>query len=289
MVLSAGPGFALNPMRVFFKGRTGNQGSALILVLWSLVLISFLAGEYLDHNRTKVSLAENAWNSLENKMAVASALNLFATDSWPIPDQDYKEGTWTRFYPNGVRLYVKVENESTRIPINTAADSQIKEKVLETLGHEKWDEADQLSDAILDWRDSDLLIRPQGAETAYYESQGFKPANGAFKVFTELLLVRGVTPELFWGNPMKEILPKGTDGPESTVPSLLDAFTIYPKDTKRIEIVIPGKKQGYSFITAFLQKKDGRWSILHLYRRLGITSEAGVQMFDQTETDIELS
>ena len=169
MVFPNSTGASLNP---------GIQGSALIMVLWSLVLISFLAGEYLDHNRTKASLAENAWNSLEDKVAVASALNLFATDSWPIPDQDDQEGVWTLFSPAGVQLYVKVENESERIDINAAGDSRIKEKVLEMLGDELWEEADHISDAILDWRDSDLLIRTHGAEAAQYASQGFKPANG---------------------------------------------------------------------------------------------------------------
>ena len=280
MVFSAGTGFTLN---------TGKRGSALIIVLWSLVLISFLAGEYLDHNRTKSSLAENAWNSLEDKMAVASALNLFATDSWPIPDQDYEEGVWTRFSPTGVQLYVKVENESNRIDINAAGDSRIKEKVLEILGDELWDEADQISDAILDWRDSDPLIRTHGAETTQYDSQGFKPANGPFKVFTELLLVRGVTPALFWGNPMGEISTKGEDITESTTPSLLDEFTIYSKNTKRIGIVIPGKKEGYSFIIAFLEKKNGRWSILHLYQSMGVISKEGTQVLDKTEADIEFS
>lgn len=237
-----------------------NNGSVLIMVLWSLVLISFLAGEYLDHNRGKACLAEYAWDSLRQDEAIDSVLHLFATESWPIPDEASRNGTWTRFSPNKVNLWVKVENETKRININTAQDHQIREKALELLGDHRWEEADKLTDAILDWRDKDLLVRTNGAEEGFYDVEGvaYKPANGPFKVLTELLLVRGVSNRFFWGDPMS--------------PSMLDAFTIYPKNTKRVCLVIPGRGNGYSFIAAFLEKKNNRWEILQLYRTMLVTS-----------------
>ena len=267
-----------------------NNGSALILVLWSLVLISFLAGQYLDHNRGKAGLSENAWDSLGQKEAADSVLHLFATDSWPIPDQESRKGTWNRFSPNGIDLWVKVEDESNRININTAADSRIREKVLELTGDELRDEADKLSDAILDWRDTDLLVRTNGAEADFYDTKGigYRPANGPFKVLTELLLVRGVTTWHFWGNPMARILT-GEEGEAKPMPrSLPDGFTVYPGDIKRISIVIPGKGNAYSFITVFLEKKNSRWDILQLCRSMLVTS-GGETPLDQTETELELS
>jgi hypothetical protein len=267
-----------------------NNGSALIIVLWTLVLISFLAGQYLDHNRGKAGLAENAWDSLRQKEAVDSVLHLFATDSWPVPGQENREEKWNRFSPNEIDLWVKVEGESNRININTATDSRIREKILELSEDDLGDEADQLADAILDWRDTDLLVRTNGAEADFYDAKGigYRPANGPFKVLTELLLVRGVTPGLFWGDPMIEI-PTGAGRKTKPMPhSLLDGFTVYPENIKRVSIVIPGKGNGYSFITVFMEMKNARWDILQLCRSMLVTSGEETPL-DQTESEIELS
>ena len=267
-----------------------NNGSALIIVLWSLVLISFLAGQYLDHNREKAGFAESAWDSLRQKEAVDSVLHLFATDDWPIPDQENREGAWNKFSPSGIDLWVRIEDESKRININTAADSQIREKILDLCGDEREDEADKITDAILDWRDTDLLVRTNGAEKDLYEAKGldYRPANGAFKLLTELLLVRGITPGLFWGDPMAIISTGKLDAGGPAPRSLLERFTVYPKDIKRMSIVVPCKGNSYSFITVFLEIKDTGWEILQLCRNM-IEASGGESPLDQTETDIELS
>ena len=53
----------------------------------------------------------------------------------------------------------------------------------------------------MDWRDKDNLHRLNGAEDDYYLSlpQPYKCKNGDFTSIEELLLVRGVTPEIFYG------------------------------------------------------------------------------------------
>lgn len=60
---------------------------------------------------------------------------------------------------------------------------------------------EDVADAILDWLDDDDEERPLGAETGYYT--GLRPAyaakNGPLETVEELLLVRGVTPELLFG------------------------------------------------------------------------------------------
>jgi general secretion pathway protein K len=58
--------------------------------------------------------------------------------------------------------------------------------------------AASLLDAILDWRDPDELVRPQGAERDQYEAAGYDylPANAPFQSVDELRLVIGMTPDL---------------------------------------------------------------------------------------------
>jgi DNA uptake protein ComE-like DNA-binding protein len=60
---------------------------------------------------------------------------------------------------------------------------------------------DEISDAILDWIDPDDTPRANGAESDFYESlsPGYAPRNGPPVTIEELLLVRGVTPELLFG------------------------------------------------------------------------------------------
>ncbi len=266
-----------------------NNGSVLIIVLWSLVLIGFLAGEYLDHNRGKACLAVNAWDSLKQKEAVDSVLNLFAADSWPIPGDNNRFGTWTAFSPGGFDLWVKVDSESNRININTASDGQMRNKMLELLGEDHFDKSNQLTDAILDWRDTDTLVRTNGAETDFYDSRGlpYKPANGPFKVLTELLLVKGVTSDVFWGDPRTGLVTEEEEEIEPLHFSLLDEFTIYSRNVKRVNIVVPGKQNGYTLITAFLEREKGRWKVLQLYRTMRVSAGRESQFLNRTEPGVE--
>src|SRR5690606_26886384 len=59
----------------------------------------------------------------------------------------------------------------------------------------------EVADAILDWLDDDDDQRDFGAEYDYYNSlpTPYNPKNGAIDSVEELLLVRGVTPELLFG------------------------------------------------------------------------------------------
>ncbi len=60
---------------------------------------------------------------------------------------------------------------------------------------------DDVADAILDWVDADDTPRDQGAESDFYGSldHGYAPRNRAPTSIEELLLVKGVTPELLFG------------------------------------------------------------------------------------------
>ncbi|HVA47155.1 MAG TPA: hypothetical protein VNH11_12375 [Pirellulales bacterium] len=56
-----------------------------------------------------------------------------------------------------------------------------------------------IADAILDWLDPDDVPRTYGAERDYYSSYNYAPKNGPFESVEELLLVKGVTPQLLYG------------------------------------------------------------------------------------------
>jgi type II secretory pathway component PulK len=59
-----------------------------------------------------------------------------------------------------------------------------------------------VADAIVDWIDPDDDPRPNGAESSYYMglTPSYRAKNGPLDSLEELLLVRGVTPELLFGS-----------------------------------------------------------------------------------------
>jgi DNA uptake protein ComE-like DNA-binding protein len=73
----------------------------------------------------------------------------------------------------------------------------------------------EIADAMLDWIDSDEIPRQYGAEAEYYQTlpQPYKPANGFLTSLDDLLLVRGVTPLLLFGEDLNRngIMDPGED------------------------------------------------------------------------------
>jgi hypothetical protein len=274
------------------------SGSVLVLVLWVLVLLSFIAGELIAHNREKGHLAANAWESLRQGQAVESVLQLFAGPGWPIPGSEEKMGKWVLLPVDDMEVRVRVGKEARKTNLNQASDAQIRDRIIQWLGEDRLDEAEQLADAILDWRDPDDLTRTNGAEADDYEAEGldYKPADGPFNLLTELLLVRGVTEELFWGNPIQEAEAETEDEgqgetkteaktkaksetkaktgdqlatsdlEEEEPPSFVEGFTIYPQQTTRASILLKTKGGGYVWALAFLETQGNRQVLRHLYR-----------------------
>ncbi len=84
------------------------------------------------------------------------------------------------------------------------------------------DDEQQVTDllnAIRDWIDEDDDARASGAENAYYQSlsPGYTCRNGTMLAVEELLFVKGMTPELFYGDEEHEgiagyITVAGDDG-----------------------------------------------------------------------------
>jgi type II secretory pathway component PulK len=61
---------------------------------------------------------------------------------------------------------------------------------------------EEIADSIVDWLDADGTSRPSGAESDYYggSTPSYRAKNGPIDSLEELLLVKGVTPEVLYGN-----------------------------------------------------------------------------------------
>jgi general secretion pathway protein K len=103
-----------------------------------------------------------------------------------------------------------IEDEGGKIPINrlitgNVYNTQIHELLLRLLTgpHFRLSQkrAEELSDAIKDWIDADDEVTGDGAEGGYYAGldRPYTAKNASLDCIEELLMVKGVTRELFYG------------------------------------------------------------------------------------------
>jgi len=107
---------------------------------------------------------------------------------------------------------LEITDLSGKIPINQLVDKGGKENkkqrdlLTRFLGSEPFEldpeNVDNLLDAIKDWIDPDDEVTKFGAENGYYQGleRPYKCKNGPFEFLEQLLLVRGITNELFYGS-----------------------------------------------------------------------------------------
>jgi len=202
--------------------RRPDQQSGIALVL-TLLTISFLVAMTLQlmitvDRQITVSAAQREQVRLDGM--VLAGLNLARaaltadqgknTFSSPL-------NAWASFDPeqfkslsDGIELKVEVNDLSGRLQVN-ALKSGTKEAYIQiwkrflTSGRfaiDSVDAAEDLLDAIADWIDEDDEERHGGAETPYY--QGLHPPyacrNGPLVTVEELLLVKGMTTALLFGD-----------------------------------------------------------------------------------------
>ena len=120
-------------------------------------------------------------------------------------------GRFTVLAPDMVQGYYStarygLEDESAKLNLNTLVlesspsagnqGDEARDRLLELPAM-----TEPIADAILDWLDEDDVAREFGAEESYYLglSPAYEPRNGPMTSLDELLLVRGVTPELLYG------------------------------------------------------------------------------------------
>ncbi|MDW7979193.1 MAG: general secretion pathway protein GspK [Verrucomicrobiales bacterium] len=100
---------------------------------------------------------------------------------------------------NGKITSIKIVDLERKANINLANEGMLQHAL--TLMGVDAVEASAIAGAILDWIDPDNATHPGGAETDYYLGciPPYEAKNGPIDDMAELLLIKGVTPEIFWG------------------------------------------------------------------------------------------
>jgi general secretion pathway protein K len=112
---------------------------------------------------------------------------------------DPTDGSWYEEKLGDGVFRVRLVDEGGKININRVSEETLR-RIFSNLG---LDDArrDTLVDSIMDWRDTDDLHRINGAENDYYLSLSppYTAKNGLLDSVEDLLWIKGVTPELFFG------------------------------------------------------------------------------------------
>jgi general secretion pathway protein K len=164
-------------------------------------------------------------------------------------------------------------DESGKIDLNLAPEVILRNLMnsLNLPGEDKDLLVNTLVDSILDWRDPDDFHRLQGAENDYYQSlpHPYQAKNGNFDTVEELILVKGVTPEILYGNDQK--------------PGLVDFLTVQAKTnkinlnaaSKSVLMALPGMTPEIAeAVAAYRQDKE----IQSLQEIAGLLGEAQAQL-----------
>lgn len=196
------------------------RGLILVVVLWALMALMVLAFELshtmrvealtaLTHERETQAyyLAQAGFHRAlhavlravqvgEDVVNTPGALDPSAQAD-PVEMWLRGDGRWVSeaFGAGGYR--VRVSDEGGKININTVEETALQD-VFNHLDFEP-ERGQELADAILDWRDPDPLERLNGVESDYYLSLplSYPAKDGPFDTPDELLLLRGVSPQLY--------------------------------------------------------------------------------------------
>jgi general secretion pathway protein K len=173
-------------------------GFALVIVLWTLVLLSFLMTHMVTAGRTETRIAANF---VANAQAEAEADGAVMETIFRLVDRS--DGHWTvGDGPHLLRLrhgraQVTILAESGKVNPN-AASIELMAALLVACGAEPA-QAGPLAAAILDWRDPGDRPRLGGAKLPQYRAAGldYAPPNAQFESLDEIQRVLGMTPDLF--------------------------------------------------------------------------------------------
>ncbi len=245
--------------------NAAQRGAVLVYVLWVLAVLSFLAAQVAGRTRERAGEAYGLWQDLQREEALRSVVRLFALA--PAVSGLKSVGVWRKFEFGNRVVWVKWDNEAGRVNLSASEELNIRQMVNQIVPDEE--RAEALVDALLDWQDADDLVRLNGAEKEYYVEHNLPvPRNSPFTSICELRSVRGVRPELFWGDPLVEAVRQWNgdlemgDQADLQAGSLSDAFSIIGRGAKRLTVLLPRSEETYDVEIVVLKSAGAGWAVV---------------------------
>ncbi len=197
------------------------RGLALMIVLWSLTALAIILSEFMYAQRATLNALRNQRHAAVGRSLAMAAIRAgieevshpyrlvtvsttgeaaFHRQSGEEKEEETNDRSGTIA---GVGRYLfRIEDEDGRMNVNDASRDQLS-RLLGEAGMAMGTERDTVVDSVLDWIDANDLHRANGAEDEHYRglASPYLTKNAPLDTVEELLLVRGITPELFAGAP----------------------------------------------------------------------------------------
>jgi len=186
------------------------QGVALVLVLWVIVLLTVIAGSMATSQRAAVSMVSNAKHERQGRALAAAGIQFMTLQleqrSKPLSEQRYPaDGRLRPWQFADHTVWIGAMSDTGRISLNMA-NGELLAGMLLAAGLDDM-QVENIRGAILDWRDKDSDHQIGGAEDDAYDAAG-RPVGARDDVFQsveELQQVLGVTPAIY-----KQLAPRLT-------------------------------------------------------------------------------
>ncbi|HAK97235.1 MAG TPA: hypothetical protein DCM87_20160, partial [Planctomycetes bacterium] len=209
---------------VHHGGPRGSRRGAVLIV--ALFIVTAIVGLVLVLARDKRIDAMAAAHERASAQARAIALGaaqavMTLGDALPADVVEVGDGAFWLLDPDwddDKNAAFGIGDESSKLDLNTATE----EMLLMLPGVDT-----ALAAAIIDWRDEDSTPAANGAENEYYllRSPPYYAKNAPFESVEELLFVRGVTPEILYGEDWNRnglLDPNENDASETDPPDNAD-------------------------------------------------------------------
>jgi general secretion pathway protein K len=281
------------------RRTAGDQrGVALIIVLWIFIFLFVVAFDFSADVREEANAALRFKEDTEGYYLAFAGFErgLYEYAMWaqagPSQEAEYPSGffdaTWHEEKFGGGSFRVRLIDEGGKINLNRADEAALR-NIFTNLGIAE-PRLSVLVDSVLDWIDPDDLHRASGAENEYYESlpSPYSAKNRFFDSVEELLWVKGMTQDLFYGSVIE------AEG-AARRPGLGEIFTVdSPIDrvnlrTASAEVITALLGIPWDKASAFVQerRKLSNDSIGDLLPLLGIgVADAAMRMFVFTNPSV---
>ncbi|MEW8077943.1 MAG: PilX N-terminal domain-containing pilus assembly protein [Candidatus Thiodiazotropha endolucinida] len=152
--------------------HSGQNGFALVLVLWLVALLTIVAASFSTHSKVEARLTGNAIDALHSRLLAESGVNraileLMVKDA---AQRWSSNGQIHQLESDLGKVNISIRNSSGLLDLNRAPREHLVN--LFALITEDIQDREMLADRLVDWRDGDDLRHLNGAEDADYRSAG---------------------------------------------------------------------------------------------------------------------
>lgn len=173
------------------------RGGALLAVMWLSAALAAIAFSVASSVRGETERASTSVDEIRSYFLATGALERAVVQiQWGAPYYRIGQASLALQFPTG-EVTVEIIPETSRLNINQAPPKQLYDLLL-ALGQDEA-HASEIAQAIADWR----TMRPDGVGLfdGYYASltPSFRARHASFQEIEELLSVKGITPDLYYG------------------------------------------------------------------------------------------